>query len=112
MGILESCCAKGRTPEELIQLIHRAKEPILDQWEVQILARILMKADIYLFSTLLRGRSPSGTCQTLQGHWSAGSRDYIEQILQIREISPLGWPFYRKGPQTVPFIPLTEGKSV
>jgi nickel-dependent lactate racemase len=111
-GNFRELLRKGRTPQELIQLIHQAKEPILDQWEVQILARILMKADVYLYSTL-------SEVEVRAAHVKP-CRD-IGQL--VREVtSKANAPGLRKqpfrmavlpeGPQTVPYLQGAEGKSV
>jgi len=111
-GNFRELLRKGRTPQELIQLIHRAKEPILDQWEVQILARILMKADVYLYSTL-------SEVEVREAHVKP-CRDIGQLVREItskanvpdRKNQPFRMAVLPEGPQTVPFIPLTEGKSV
>jgi nickel-dependent lactate racemase len=41
-----------KSPTELLEMIRGFPEPVHDQWQVQILARILMKACVYLYSTL------------------------------------------------------------
>jgi nickel-dependent lactate racemase len=41
-----------KTPSELWEMIRGFPEPVHDQWQVQILAGILMKANVYLYSTL------------------------------------------------------------
>ena len=111
-GNFRELLRKGRTPQELIQLIHRAKEPILDQWEVQILARILMKADVYLYSTLPE--------EEVRAAHVKPCRDIGQLVREIaskanvpdRKNQPFRMAVLPEGPQTVPFIPLTEGKSV
>lgn len=40
------------SPKTLLESILNSKTPVPDQWQVQILARILMKADVYLYSSL------------------------------------------------------------
>ena len=42
----------GGSPAEVLSNIHNHSETIQDQWQVQILAKILMKSQVYLYSTL------------------------------------------------------------
>jgi lactate racemase len=45
---LHSC----ESPAELLDMVRSFPEPVHDQWEVQILAQILLKAKVYLYSSL------------------------------------------------------------
>src|SRR5262249_31765547 len=41
-----------KSPAELLEMIQNFPETIQDQWQVQILAKILLKAHVYLYSSL------------------------------------------------------------
>jgi nickel-dependent lactate racemase len=47
-SLLHSC----QSPAELLDMVRSFPEPVHDQWEVQILAQILLKAKVYLYSSL------------------------------------------------------------
>jgi nickel-dependent lactate racemase len=42
----------GQTPDDILAAIRQFPAPVLDQWEAQILAQILKKARVFLFSSL------------------------------------------------------------
>lgn len=109
-GNFRELLRKGRTPEDLIKMIHQVKDPILDQWEVQILARILMKANIYLFSTLPED-------EVLAAH-VIPCNDIGKLVRELstradspgQKIKPFRIAVLPEGPQTVPYLPLADGK--
>ena len=111
-GNFKELLRKGRTAQELMEIVEQAREPILDQWEVQILARILLKANVYLYSTL-----PDR--EVLAAHLRP-CKD-ISQL--VRQLSAEAGPeklrtqgsriaVLPEGPQTVPYLQIAEAKTV
>lgn len=88
----------GRSPAELLSNIHNHAETIQDQWQVQILAKILMNSEVYLYSTL-----PDS--EVLAAHLKP-VRD-IGGL--VRRLQAAAGPDCRvavlpEGPQTVPYV--------
>jgi nickel-dependent lactate racemase len=48
----EKLLHRGKTPEELLQIINSSKQVIPEQWQVQIQAQIQKQATVYLYSSL------------------------------------------------------------
>ena len=88
----------GRSPAELLSNIHNHAETIQDQWQVQILAKILMKSEVYLYSTL-----PDS--EVLAAHLKP-----VRDIgALVRRLQAASGPDCRvavlpEGPQTVPYV--------
>jgi lactate racemase len=86
------------SPEELLRMIRDTKETIHDQWQVQILASILMKARVYLYSSL-----PDE--EVLAAHLTP-VKDIAALIGQLTGSSSNGCRIavLPEGPQTVPYL--------
>ena len=88
----------GRSPAEVLSNIHNHTETIQDQWQVQILAKILMKSEVYLYSTL-----PDS--DVLAAHLKP-----VPDIgALVRQLQAASGPDCRiavlpEGPQTVPYV--------
>jgi len=50
-GNFASLMLKGKTPEDVIQSVYD-QEPILDQWQAQVLSNILKRADVDVFTAM------------------------------------------------------------
>lgn len=50
-GNFASLMLEGQTPENVIQAVY-AREPILDQWQAQVLSNILKHADVEVFTAM------------------------------------------------------------
>lgn len=50
-GNFASLMLEGQTPEDVIQSVYE-KEPILDQWQAQVLSNILKRADVGVFTAM------------------------------------------------------------
>ncbi|MFX1448883.1 MAG: hypothetical protein ACFFCG_12275, partial [Promethearchaeota archaeon] len=88
----------GKTPEEIYNDILNKKIVVADQWEIQVLTRILMKAEIYLVSNMKEeeiGNIGLKHANTVE--------DAIKQSLNKhgKDASILILP---NGPQILPFI--------
>ncbi len=91
------------SPAKLLEMIRAHPEPVHDQWQVQILARILMKARVYLYSTLPE--------EEVRAAHLVPVRDIPSLIhqLQVENEGIEGDRKFRvavmpEGPQTVPYI--------
>ncbi len=88
----------GKSPSQLLENIHGQTRTIQDQWQVQILARILMKSAVYLYSTLPES-------EVLAAHLR-----HVRDIAGlVRHLQAAGGPDCRiavlpEGPQTVPYV--------
>ncbi len=51
-GRFANLMSQGSTPDEIIRNLNSLNDPTIDQWQVQILATILQKAKVGLFSSL------------------------------------------------------------
>ena len=51
-GNFRELLSRGSSPQEWLDIIYQSPEPIPDQWQVQILAKILQRASGYLYSSL------------------------------------------------------------
>jgi lactate racemase len=87
-----------KSPQELLEMIRNTKQTIHDQWQVQILATILMKARVYLYSSL-----PDE--EVLAAHLTP-VKDIAALIGQLRAASSNGCRIavLPEGPQTVPYL--------
>jgi lactate racemase len=111
-GNFKELLRRGKTPQELLEIINQFTEPILDQWEVQILARILLKANVYLFSRLLdrdvlaAHLKPCKDISQLVGQLLAetGAEKLRTQGFRIAVLP--------EGPQTVPYLQTAEAITV
>lgn len=50
-GNFASLMLEGQTPDDVIQSVYE-KEPILDQWQAQVLSNILKRADVHVFTAM------------------------------------------------------------
>jgi nickel-dependent lactate racemase len=107
-GNFRDLLRQGESPEQWLKIIYDAKEPIPDQWQVQILAKILQKAEVYLYSTLaaeevrLAGLKPVRDISAFIGQL------YEKANSENREFRVAVLP---EGPQTVPYLLEPGGKN-
>jgi len=100
-----------KSPQELLEMIRSFKETVHDQWQVQILAKILMKSRVYLFSTL-------GAEEVRAAHLIP-TRDISIALRQLldewgrrrdrRDCDEFRVAVMPEGPQTVPYFLGTAG---
>lgn len=88
----------GRTPAELLERIAAAAETIPDQWQVQIQARIQMKARVLLRTD---GLSPD---QVRAAHLESID-DVTETVARLLAVDPdASICVLPQGPQTIPYL--------
>jgi lactate racemase len=86
-----------KSPAELLEMIQNMPETIQDQWQVQILAKILQRAQVYLYSSLPDEEVVSAHLIPVKDitRWVSqlgdGRRDFRIAVLP-------------EGPQTVPYL--------
>jgi nickel-dependent lactate racemase len=86
-----------KSPAELLEMIQNMPETIQDQWQVQILAKILQRAQVYLYSSLPDEEVvsahliPVKDIARLVSQLGDGRRDFRVAVLP-------------EGPQTVPYL--------
>jgi nickel-dependent lactate racemase len=86
-----------KSPAELLEMIQNMLETIQDQWQVQILAKILQRAQVYLYSSLPDEEVvsahliPVKDIARLVSQLGDGRRDFRVAVLP-------------EGPQTVPYL--------
>jgi nickel-dependent lactate racemase len=100
-GHFRELLLRGKSPQEWLEMIYDASETIPDQWQVQILAKILQKATVYLRSTLPEHEvlsahlTPVRDIAVCVGHW----RDQFSKAGQNFRMAVLP-----EGPQTIPYL--------
>jgi lactate racemase len=86
-----------KSPRELLEMIQNMPETIQDQWQVQILAKILQRARVYLYSSLpdeevaAAHLTPVKDIARLVNKLAASQREFRIAVLP-------------EGPQTVPYL--------
>ncbi|HEX2522272.1 MAG TPA: hypothetical protein VHP35_09105, partial [Terriglobia bacterium] len=99
-GNFRDLLLQGKSPEEWLHIIYGAKEPIPDQWQVQILAKILQQAEVYLFSAL-----PEPEVRLAQLKPISDIASCVRQLLEARQASHgTRVAVLPEGPQTVPYL--------
>ena len=100
-GHFRELLRSGNSPQEWLEAIFSAKEIIPDQWQVQILARILQRAQVHLFSTLPAEevrRAGLRVCENIslsvQQMWNKVTLDPTDFRMAVLP----------EGPQTVPYL--------
>jgi lactate racemase len=93
-GLLHS----RQSPAELLEMVKSFPDPVHDQWEVQILAQILLKAKVYLYSGL--------SDQEVRKAHLTPLHDIGNLLRQLQaEIGPTcRIAVLPEGPQTVPYL--------
>ena len=97
-GNFKELLRRGKSPQELLEIINKAKETIPDQWQVQILSKILMKSNVFIYSTLPDEEVVAAHLKPV--------KDISDLIHQFRKASPSPRRIavLPEGPQTVPFL--------
>ena len=97
-GNFRDMLARRGSPAELLEMIEAPGFLEFDQWEVQVLAMLLTKADIYLCSSL--------TDEETRGAHLAPCRDVAAQVVELAgRIGPEARvAVLPQGPQTIPYL--------
>jgi nickel-dependent lactate racemase len=97
-GNFRSILEKGDTPEAVDDWIRNLSEPILDQWEAQVLVSILMRASVAIYSTLDRTAIEDAMLtpiEDLQAHLE----ECIRRVGEGASVAVLP-----DGPLTIPYV--------
>ena len=86
------------TPKEILERVRRA-EPVYDQWQAQLLARVLKKAKVIMVT---EGEKPN-TLKKLQLDWAASLEDALELAKNIVGKTPTITAI-PEGPYIIPTI--------
>jgi nickel-dependent lactate racemase len=88
---------EGATASDVLSSIHALDRPILDQWQAQILAGILERAEISVLSGMDRSEIEACKLGTID-NLNTGVRDSLEGVAEARvAVLP-------DGPLTIPYI--------
>jgi nickel-dependent lactate racemase len=88
---------EGDTPGDVLSSIHALEKPILDQWQAQILAGILERANISVLSDMNRSEIEACKLETIDD-LNTGVRDSLDVTNEARvAVLP-------DGPLTIPYI--------
>ena len=92
----------GDSPDDVLAYVYGLERPILDQWQAQVLARILQKADVAVYSRLAEAEVRA--CKlTAVPDLATSVRERIDSIGKGARVAVLP-----DGPLTIPFV---EGGS-
>ncbi|MBI2907028.1 MAG: nickel-dependent lactate racemase [Chloroflexi bacterium] len=95
----------GSCPEDVLQSIADLRQPILDQWEAQILAGLLTKARVKLFSTMDKDSVQS--CKlTAVADLQAALEECTRSLGDRPEVAVLP-----DGPLTIPYVSCSEKRG-
>ena len=101
-GHFRELLRRGNSPQEWLEAIFSAKEIIPDQWQVQILAKILQRASGYLYSSLPESDVRLGQLEPVKDI-AACVRD-LRAAHEARSNEPHRIAVLPEGPQTVPYL--------
>ncbi len=94
-GLFRQMLTEDLSPEEILKKILSYKEVRRDQWQVQILAQILLKAEVYVYSSL-----PDAVIE------SCHMKPVHDIPALCRQLAPKGRICVMpSGPLTIPYIP-------
>ena len=108
-GNFRALLRSRNSPEELLQMIRNATEVVHDQWQVQILAKILSKARVYLYSGLPEEEVRAAHLKPVKDIAALINQLRPESSAMTTKRSPTVANDFRiavlpEGPQTVPYL--------
>jgi len=88
----------GRTPEQIMNWIYSQKETVLDQWQVQILVKILFRVNVLMYTEMDK--------ETLSACHIKKIEHISETLFQLTENAQTKVPvaFMPRGPLTISYI--------
>ena len=101
-GNFRELLSRGKSPQDWLDIIYQAPQPIPDQWQVQILAKILQRSSGYLYSSLPEADVRLGQLQPVKDI-AACVRD-LRAAHESRSNEPHRIAVLPEGPQTVPYL--------
>jgi len=101
-GNFRELLGRGKSPQEWLDIIYQSPEPIPDQWQVQILAKILQRARGHLYSSLPESEVRLGQLQPVKD--IAACVCDLRAAHELRTSEPHRIAVLPEGPQTVPYL--------
>jgi lactate racemase len=101
-GNFRELLSRGSSPQEWLDIIYQSPEPIPDQWQVQILAKILQRASGYLYSSLPEPEVRLGQLRPVKD--IAACVRNLRAAHEARTTEPHRIAVLPEGPQTVPYL--------
>ncbi len=98
-GSFREVLASADTPEEILAMISAREETVPDQWQVQVLARVLARARVGLHTTSLTDEQLRTAHLFLVEDVAAAVRDELERVGPDARVCVLP-----EGPQTIPYV--------
>ena len=96
-GNFASLMLEGQTPDDVIQSVYD-KEPILDQWQAQVLSNILKRADVNVF-TAMDARAVQKCKMTVVDNLDAAVQAHVKTLNGNARVAVLP-----DGPLTIPYV--------
>lgn len=97
-SVFEKLMRAGSSPEDILEHISHLKEPIVEQWEAQVLAAILRKAKVHVLSKIDAAKIEACKMTPIDDLQSAVN-EAIRRVGRDCEIAVLP-----EGPLTIPYI--------
>jgi len=101
-GNFRDLLSRGKSPQDWLDIIYQAPQPIPDQWQVQILAKILQRAEGYLYSSLPESEVRLGQLQPVTD--IAACVNALRNAHEARTHDPHRIAVLPEGLQTVPYL--------
>ncbi len=98
-GLFSQMLKDAHSPEDLLAVIHKSEFHKQDQWQVQILSQILLKADVYVYSHKLTEEQIKMAMMRPISNIEGALDMLVRQYGQLAKICILP-----EGPQTIPFL--------
>ncbi|MBM3804620.1 MAG: nickel-dependent lactate racemase [Acidimicrobiia bacterium] len=101
-GNFRELLSKGQSPQDWLDIIHKAPQPIPDQWQVQILAKILQRSTGFFYSSLPEAEVRLARLRPVSD--IAACVRELRAAHEAREVEPHRIAVLPEGPQTVPYL--------
>ncbi|MEW5979846.1 MAG: nickel-dependent lactate racemase [Acidobacteriota bacterium] len=100
-GNFKELLQSRRSAAELLEMVRGFQEPVQDQWQVQILARVLLKADVALYSSL-----PQEDVRKSHLRPVSDIAGFVRErrARLLAENKPCRVAVLPEGPQTIPYL--------
>ena len=106
-GLFREVLASGPTPESILDMIARRTETVPDQWQVQVLARVLATARVGMFTTNLTDDELKTAHLFLVDDIEQAVREELERVGPGARVCVLP-----EGPQTIPYLDESADEAI